>query len=233
MTGGTVRSWKLIVEEVTRRIAQGRWAPGAMIPNEADLATEFGCSRSTVNRALRALADQGVLERRRKAGTRVREIPESHARLDIPVVRQQVERRGADYGYHLLEHDLTAPPAVVAAVLNLPEGEPALHLRCLHFADTQPFVFEDRWINTRAVPVALQTDFTALSANEWLVRNVPFTTGEIRLSAALASAQEAEFLGCAQGAPVFVQDRVTRDGAAVVTAVRNVYAPGYAMRLSL
>ena len=42
-----------------------------MIPGEEALAREFGCARATVNRALRDLAEAGVLERRRKAGTRV------------------------------------------------------------------------------------------------------------------------------------------------------------------
>ena len=233
MNKPSLQSRKLIVDEVTRRIADGQWAQGALIPNEADLATEFGCSRSTVNRALRELADQGVLERRRKAGTRVCEMPQSRARLDIPIVRHQVERRGGAYGYHLLERQNSAPPAAIAALMALGAWQGALHLRCLHTADGRGFVYEDRWINTAAAPAAAQADFATLSANEWLVRNVPFTTGEIGLQAAAASAQEAEILGCSAGEALFAQDRITRDGDQVVTWVRNLYAPGYRMRLSL
>ncbi|MGV6848911.1 MAG: UTRA domain-containing protein [Marinibacterium sp.] len=233
MNKPSLQSWKLIVDEVTRRIADGQWAQGALIPNEADLATEFGCSRSTVNRALRELAGQGVLERRRKAGTRVCEMPQSQARLEIPIVRQQVERRGGAYGYHLLERKDTVPPAAVAALLALRTGQAALHLRSLHTADGRGFVYEDRWINTVATPAAAMVDFATLSANEWLVRNVPFTTGEIGLQAASAGTEEAEILGCHPGEALFAQDRITRDGAHVVTWVRNLYAPGYRMRLSL
>ena len=47
------------------------WPPGALIPGEEALAQEFGVARATVNRALSELARAGVLERRRKAGTRV------------------------------------------------------------------------------------------------------------------------------------------------------------------
>jgi GntR family histidine utilization transcriptional repressor len=42
-----------------RRIADGDWKPGELIPGEVDLADEFGCARATVNRALQDLADAG------------------------------------------------------------------------------------------------------------------------------------------------------------------------------
>ena len=35
---------------LTRRIAEGFWAPGAMIPPEPDLAAELGVSPGTVRR---------------------------------------------------------------------------------------------------------------------------------------------------------------------------------------
>lgn len=227
------QSWTGIVDEVTRRIAEGEWPRGATIPNEVALAEEFGCSRNTVNRALRALAEQGVLDRRRKAGTRVKALPESRVQVGIPVVREQVERRGARYDYLLLERSVEVPPPVQAACLGLAPGVEALHLRCLHTADGHPFVYEDRWISTGAVPDALHADFGEISANEWLVANVPFTTGEIGLSAVAATADEAELLHCAEGAPLFQHDRVTRLGETTITCVRMVFAQGYRMGLTL
>lgn len=222
-----VQSWQAIVEEVSRRIGARIWPPGDLIPNEADLAAEFGCSRSTVNRALRALAEQGVLERRRKAGTRVCEMPESRARLHIPVIREQITQTGARYRFRLLP--VGQMPRVTAPDL----GGAVLRVPCLHLADDRPFLLEDRWINTTAVPGAATADFRQANANEWLLRHVPFTTGEIALSAQAASAAEARHLECAQGAALLVHDRVTRQGGATLTAVRLAHAPGYRMQLLL
>ncbi|MCY0152430.1 GntR family transcriptional regulator [Hoeflea alexandrii] len=53
--------------EVLRRINAREWKPGDFIPNESELSVEFGCARATVNRALRGLAESGLLDRRRKA----------------------------------------------------------------------------------------------------------------------------------------------------------------------
>ncbi|MWD30181.1 UTRA domain-containing protein [Aquicoccus sp. SCR17] len=233
MTARPRQSWTAIAREVSRRISDGDWPAGALIPNEADLAQEFGCARATVSRALRELADQGLLDRRRRAGTRVRELPERRARLDIPVMRQQVERRGARYGYLLLLREVLPPPSPVAATLALPQQVPALHLRALHNADEAPFLLEDRWINLRAVPDAETADFARENANEWLLRNVPLTTGELGLTACAAAPEEAELLNCAPGDALFQQDRITINDGERVTWVRSLYAPGYRMRLAL
>ena len=81
-------------QEVLRRINAREWPPGALIPNEADLATEFGCARATVNRALRTVAEAGFLDRKRRAGTRVALQPVARATLSIAVIRQEVEDNG-------------------------------------------------------------------------------------------------------------------------------------------
>lgn len=218
--------WEDIREEVLRRIRTRHWAPGATIPTEETLAAEFGCARATVNRALRELADAGVLERRRKAGTRVALHPVRKATLDIPVTRLEVEGRGQTYGFRLLSQGQTAPPVPVASRLGLAPGTPLLHLETLHLADGRPFLYEDRWLNPAVLPDPAP-DFTRVSANEWLVGHVPYTTGDIAFSAANASAAEAAILGLAAGAALFIVDRTTWTELTPITSVRLAYAPGY------
>lgn len=216
-----------------RRINERVWLPGAIIPNEAELATEFGCARATVNRALRDLAEKGLLDRRRKAGTRVTVNPVRKATLDIPITRHEVERRGAVYRHALIEQQRTSPPPVVAGRLNLAPDTEMLHQRALHFADSQPFLYEDRWINVAEVPQILDVDFDAISANEWLVQNVGFTKGDLTLLAANADPVEAELLATQEGAALFVVDRTTWNGAAPITQVRLAYAPGFRMQTTI
>ena len=63
-----------------------------------------------MNRALSDLAEAGVLERKRKAGTRVALLPVRKATLDIPVIRAEVSGRGQTYAYRLLLSELATPP---------------------------------------------------------------------------------------------------------------------------
>ncbi len=227
MTEPQFKTWQSIQDEVLRRIHAREWPPGADIPNEADLAREFGCARATVNRALRALAESGLIERRRKAGTRVALHPVSRATVDIPVIRQEVVALGKTYDYRRLSHAQAMPPTHVAQRLCPAAPCTALHVTALHLASGAPFVFEDRWINLDTAPAAGTQDFLATNANEWLLAHVPYTHGEIRLSAEAASENEARILLTDPGAPLFVMERLTWDHARPVTLARLCYAPGH------
>ena len=227
-----IRGWEDIRDEVMARIRRRDWQPGALIPGEEALAAEFGCSRATVNRALGELARDGTLERRRKAGTRVAALPSRRAMLTVPVIRHEVEARGQSYAFHLISQTLVEAPVPVISRLGMPAGSHLLHLRTLHLADGRPWLFEDRWINPAVLPEP-SPDFRVVTANEWLLGHVPFTTGDIGLSAAGASAEEAAIMELAPGTAVFVLDRTTWDGDCPVTLVRQIYAPGYRMQTSL
>ncbi|RRJ95836.1 GntR family transcriptional regulator [Opitutaceae bacterium TAV4] len=62
---------EFVYATLVRRIRTGFWRTGEVIPAEIDLASEFRCSRGTVNRAVSRLAKEGWVERRTRAGTRV------------------------------------------------------------------------------------------------------------------------------------------------------------------
>jgi GntR family transcriptional regulator, histidine utilization repressor len=219
--------WEEIRAEVQRRIRTRIWPLGASIPGEEELAAEFGCARATVNRALRDLAAQGVLERRRKAGTRVVAVPVRKATLDIPVIRQEVERLGRVHGFRVLARTMATPPDAVAGAMGV--AGPLVYLETLHLADCAPFVFEVRWLNPAGLPAL--PDFTAISANEWLVTSVSYATGEIAFAAEPASQPEARALGVPEGAALFITERITRNAAGIgITQVRLAHAPGYRLR---
>lgn len=233
MTTPAFRNWRSVQEEVLRRIYAREWKPGDLIPNEAALALEFGCARTTVNRALRALADGGLLDRRRKAGTRVAAQPVAKATLDIAVIRKEVEARGQSYGYHLIARAIAVPPVAISAAMRTNSDSNLLHILALHLADSAPYALEDRWINSTVVPDALDQGFQSVSANEWLLMHAPYTHGDIAFSAQAASSADAQSLGCAEHSALFAIDRLTWDKGVSVTKVRLLFSPGYQVRTIL
>lgn len=230
MTNLDTNSWQGIRSEVMRRINDRRWQPGDLIPGEVELAEEFGCARATVNRALRELADSGLLDRKRKAGTRVALNPVRKATVEIPVIRKDVESRGKVYSFDVLDRKELTPSAVLQQQYGLIRSTPLLGLWTLHRADGAPFAYEERWINLSVVPEIVEADLTTLSANEWLVRNTPLSRGEFAFSASNASIAESRILACPQDAALFVINRSTWVVDKPITAVRLVYAPGFLMK---
>jgi len=225
--------WEDVRAEVLRRIRARDWAPGDVIPGEEALAVEFGVARATVNRALRELAEAGLLERRRKAGTRVALLPVRKATLDIPIIRQEVEVRGESYAHRVLACRTEGVPLSAAVRMGVPEGLAVVFLETLHLAGGRPFAHEVRWLNPAVLPGGAVPDFAAVSANEWLVQNVAYATGDIAFSAAAASVAEAAALGIAAGDPVFVTERVTWTAEQPITFVRLLHGAGYRLRTML
>ena len=152
-----------IKTEMREWIQTGIWKQGGLIPVEAALAKEFGCARATVNRALRKLAQEGILERRRKAGTRVVMPVGRSANFEIPRIRLEIEETGATYRYALLLREVTVPPANVRSKLETSQEIRSLHLHCLHYSNEAPFQFEDRWINLKSIPEVEET----IQMNGW------------------------------------------------------------------
>ncbi len=60
-----------IAAVLARRIAEGTYAVGALMPTEKALMTEFGTSRHTIRAALQQLQDSRLVSRRRGSGTLV------------------------------------------------------------------------------------------------------------------------------------------------------------------
>jgi len=155
--------YQTIKTEMREWIQTGIWKQGGLIPVEAALAKEYGCARATVNRALRKLAQEGILERRRKAGTRVVMPVGRSANFEIPRIRLEIEETGATYRYALLLREVTVPPANVRSKLETSQEIRSLHLHCLHYSNEAPFQFEDRWINLKSIPEVEET----IQMNGW------------------------------------------------------------------
>jgi GntR family histidine utilization transcriptional repressor len=222
-------TYREVKAEILRRITEGEWSPGALLPGEVDLAEAFGVARATVNRAMRELAEDGLLERRRRAGTRVRNSPRRAARFVIPLVREEIEVAGGHYRYGLMEREVVAAPDWLRARMGLTSAARVLHLACLHASDGAPYQVEDRWINLAALPAAEGADFSTDGPNEWLVRAVPYSEVEISFLATAADARVGGFLGMAEGEPVFTAERTTWWEGQALTHVRLYFARGHRM----
>jgi GntR family transcriptional regulator, histidine utilization repressor len=226
-----VQGWEDIRAEVLRRIRGREWPPGHLIPGEEALAGEFGVARATVNRAMRDLAEAGVIERKKRAGTRVAELPVRRARLEIPVIRLDVLGRGLTYGFEVLTDRQAQAPVPVTARLGLPERAPMRYIETLHLAGGRPYVLETRWLNPAVLSLPA-SGFAGMSVNEWLVTHVSLVSGDIAFTAEAASLREAEVLGVRPGTALLVAERTTHGTAGPVTWVKLAHAPGHRVQMA-
>ncbi|MGB0959856.1 MAG: GntR family transcriptional regulator [Halocynthiibacter sp.] len=232
MTQNARQSWKEIRDQIKARILDRTYSPGDKFPRDADIADQLGCARSTVQRAMRDLSDAGLIERKRKGGTHVRMDPVTRATVDIPITRREVEKRGSVYSYQLIDHKITEPPQEIAGKLEQTTPTEMMRVQALHLADHKPHIYEDRWICTTTVPEIRKLDLSRESANEWLVRNKPYTRCDLRFYAISADAETAKILNIQNASALLVIERATWIGTAPITLVKAYTAPGYELLAS-
>jgi len=65
---------KNIIEYLAREIISGKLKHNDIVPNEIDIAANFGVSRTMIRDVLKSLEMKGLIERRTNVGARVRSI---------------------------------------------------------------------------------------------------------------------------------------------------------------
>lgn len=215
--------------DIEGQIRSGLLKAGDRIPFETELMQTYGCARMTVNKALSSLAEDGLIERRKRAGSFVRSQRLDATVLDIPDIEVEVRRRGDDYAFRLLSRDIRQP--VGADELALASGGDLLALQGLHYASGQPLAFEERLISLTAVPTAAEVDFAAQSPGHWLLEAVPWTRAEHQIFAEVAGQDLLKRTGWVKGTACLVVVRRTWRGSEPVTRVRQAF-DGKAYRLT-
>lgn len=222
--------YEQIRRALERPILDGRWAPGVKLPSEHELTALTGASRMTVNKALHRMADDGLIVRRRKAGTFVAQPTDDHAVMTIADLAEEIEAAGHIYGYTLLTRRQARASAALIAELELPRAEPVLALTALHLADGRPAVHEERWILLQSVPSAAHADFGAIAPGRFLLTETAWTRARHAISAVAAEGAIARRLGLTEGSACLVVERTTWRERRPVTFVRLTY-PGTRHRL--
>lgn len=204
-------------DALAERIAGGEWKPGAAIPNESDLAREFGVSAGTMRKALDMMEADRLLTRRQGRGTFVNDQASEELAMRFSNLRS------ADGKY--LDGEGQAPRVTEQAAgeserlhLQLNPGDRVFRIQrtCVH--NGRPFMVEHA-----SVPVALfpRLEEKAEAAGRIIVLaqqyGVLLGKAEERVSISRASKEIADALGIAPETPVLVLDRVVQalDGRAV------------------
>ncbi len=190
-------------------LAAGRWAPGALMPSEHDLVSRFSVSRMTVNRALRELQVEGLVERRQGVGTFAAPLHRISSTLTIRDLHEEIEARGAQHAARVHLARTEPAPAPLADSLGLVANAPVFHTLIVHLCNGVPLQCEDRYVNPTAAPGYLAADFARTTPTQWLLQHAQLWRAQYRIEAARATPQEAALLQIAADEPCLVMLRRT------------------------
>ena len=214
-----------VKQHLKNELAQGRWNPGELMPSEAQLVAQFGVSRMTINRALRELQAEGIVERVQGVGTFAAQLYPVSSTLTIRDLHQEIEARGHRHHVNVQFVREERAGTALAAQLGLPEGARVFHSMMVHFDNGVPLQCEDRYVNPDRAPDYLSVDFTRTTPTQHLLDVAPLWEAQFTIEAGLPTAQEARLLGLAPGDPCLIVVRRTMSRGSTVTLVRLAH-PG-------
>ncbi len=206
-------------------LGRGRWPPGALMPSDAELVTQFGVSRMTVTRALRELQAEGLVDRVQGVGTFAAHLYRVSSTLTIRDLHEEIVSRG--HRHHAEVH-LAArerAPAELALQLGLAPGAPVFHTLIVHFENGVPLQCEDRYVNPACAPDYLDVDFTTMTPTHYLLQVAPLWEAQYSIQASAASDEEARLLDIGPKEPCLIVVRRTMSRGVPITIARLVH-PG-------
>lgn len=201
-----------VKDSLVRRLIDGAWQPGQLIPSEMELAREVGVSQGTIRKALDVMTAESMLVRRQGRGTFVAE-PEENRLL---------------FRFFRLATDDGARTFPESRITKRSEG----HARpgtthSLHLADRAQVWRIERVRSLKGVAMVVETielprdRFPGFDRVEDIPNNVyrlysekwGITIGRAseRLKAVAADARDVAELGCAPGTPLLEISRVAYD----------------------
>lgn len=202
------------LQKVLRDAIVGRIiSPEAAIPPERDLAEEFGVSRLTVRKAVDGLVTEGLITRRRGAGTFVAaRVEKSFSKLSS--FSEDMISRGRVPHSEWLARTIGAVTPEESLSLGLSPGSQVYRFQRLRYADGQTMALEYSTIPAYCLP-SIEAVGESLYAALDAAGNRPVRALQ-RLRAVSFSAEQAQILGIRIGdAGLFIERRgFLQDGRA-------------------
>lgn len=208
---------------ITRRIGSGEWKPGALIPNEFQLAAEFNVSQGTVRKALIALEAERLIVRRQGLGTYVARHTRERALFHFFRIVDRDDQR-LEPSSITLGQRVVAAPAKLAAALRVERGDQLHRITRIRTLKSQPAIFERIY-----VPVALMGSLTVEPGVEMIDEmyviyqesfGITVAHASERLAAVAATAEDSRHLGVAKASPMLEIVRIARNVSKVPVELR-------------
>jgi DNA-binding GntR family transcriptional regulator len=220
-----------VVTEIQRRISEGEYAPGTLLPSEHQLVAEFGVSRPTIVKALSSLRQDGWIDTQQGKGSFVRGRPALAGARRTRPAENALELPETALSGQLVQAGVKLAPGYVVTLLNLKAGAKAfLRQRLLSEDDGTPAELASIWLPLES---AAGTDLASPELLSESIRHHLATRKKLRLdhaveriSARKPTGEEAALLGVEPDAPVLNVIVTAYDATAQPVQVTDIVLPG-------
>jgi len=135
-----------VEQQLRSEIEAGQFAPGDLLPTEAQLCGRFGVSRITIGKALTALERDLLIVRRQGVGTFVADIRPPGKSVTLVGSLDEMLAPARDVSTKLLARTKVKAPQAVAACLQLDPSSKVYCFEALFSSGGDPYAFSRQYV---------------------------------------------------------------------------------------
>lgn len=122
------------------------------IPNELELAKEFNCSRMTLRKAIDILVKEGLIYRRRGAGSFIREsVCNEKFSFDNTELKGLTKSINTNIKNTVLSFKIMFPEENIAKALSITKDTPVYEIIRIRYINDYPYVIEKTYMNANLI----------------------------------------------------------------------------------
>ena len=207
---GSLSKYIQIADTLRGQISSGEYQHHDQLPNEEALCIQFNASRGTVREAIRLLVEEGLLRREQGRGTFVNPLRRS-GMFTLTSFDEDMLRQNRIPSTQLLVAEVIPAQGEIAEKLNIPHGEPVIHIVQLRLADGKPVARETRFLAHKLCPALLEEDLVEESVHLLLVHqfNIPLVKIQHVVEIQSLFPEDAQLLQADTETPAFSVDRLS------------------------
>jgi len=201
--------YRQVKELLMKRLGDGSWAPGQLLPSEPEIAAGLGVSPGTVRKALDEMSSESLLVRRQGRGTFVASHDEERILFQFfRMVSDSGERRFPES--RIISVSVARADQRAAGRLGIALKESIVSIERVRSLEGRPCIHEHIVLPRALFPgieriKELPNNLYALYSTRY---GVTIARGSESLKAVPAGKRQVELLRCEPGEPILLIDRV-------------------------
>ena len=215
--------YQQIKNTIKSKIRNGNWNAGQKLPSENELVDALGVSRMTINRALRELTQDGLINRVHGIGSFIADTPRHASLIELKDIAIEIEQSGKHHSSRVLSLSREKAGAEIARQMQVKVGKALYFLNAIHSQDDIPIQLESRYVNPELMPDFLKQDFNRATSTSYLLKQFRPDEMEHIVRAVMPDEQEREMLLIDDSEPCLQLSRRTWKKDQVVTYVTMTY----------
>lgn len=203
--------YEMISNTVRQRIRDGVYPENTLIPDQVSLAKEFSVSRMTVKKAMDILEVEGLILRKRGAGTTVRKnaLKDDMTAdiMDYEGLTKQLE--GQEVASKTISFKIDFPSEEIQEKLSIGKTDPIYKIIRLRVVDGKPYIIEHTIMNAQLIP-GVDDVVLANSVYQYIHNDLNLEFGGARriISADKSTEIDQEHLECLPEDPILQIEQV-------------------------